>query len=200
MDKNESRMERKKEKTKQQVIDAAMALFKERGVEASSMEEIAQKADIAKGTLYSYFPVKEAIISAYMKRSFEQKKDERIAKLAALPDTRSRIRALFLELLQGVQANRELFEKYLIYHMQQMVSFHTEQEKKSGLNLLILSIVEQGRQQKELRDDLPVSVLEELLEFVFIQLIKQAFLKTAEDEKTLEDCIGLFMKGAGVQA
>lgn len=42
---------------------AAMALIRAYGFEETTMEQIAEEADIAKGTLYNYFPAKEAIIS-----------------------------------------------------------------------------------------------------------------------------------------
>lgn len=50
-------MARKKEKTRQVIITTAMNLFIQNGYEATTMEQIAEMADIAKGTLYNYFPV-----------------------------------------------------------------------------------------------------------------------------------------------
>lgn len=38
------------------ILSVAMRLFKEQGVNATSMEQIAQEVDIAEGTLYNYFP------------------------------------------------------------------------------------------------------------------------------------------------
>ena len=57
-----NRTERKKEETRQKVIGVALQLFRQNGLEATTMEQIAEVADIAKGTLYNYFPAKEAII------------------------------------------------------------------------------------------------------------------------------------------
>lgn len=47
-----SRVERKKEETKSRIITVAIGLFNEKGVQATTMEQIAELADIAKGTLY----------------------------------------------------------------------------------------------------------------------------------------------------
>jgi AcrR family transcriptional regulator len=46
------------------VVDAAEALFAEKGVEASKMEEIAREAGLSLGTLYSVFRGKSAILEA----------------------------------------------------------------------------------------------------------------------------------------
>ena len=62
-----SRRERKKEALRLQIVQTAMALFRAQGFAQTRMEKIADESDIAKATLYKYFPVKEAIIAAYWK-------------------------------------------------------------------------------------------------------------------------------------
>ena len=45
----------------QQIIDAALQVFGERGLAGARLEDIARQAGIAKGTIYLYFPNKEAL-------------------------------------------------------------------------------------------------------------------------------------------
>ena len=52
------RRERKKLETRQRISTAAFALFVERGYEATTVEAIAERADVAKGTVFNYFPQK----------------------------------------------------------------------------------------------------------------------------------------------
>ena len=78
-----------------------MSAFKTRGFEATTMEQIAADADIAKGTLYNYFPVKEAIIDEYMKRLFQQRSPEKVEAALQGADTRARMRLAFTDLLRG---------------------------------------------------------------------------------------------------
>jgi AcrR family transcriptional regulator len=54
--------ERKKQRTREQIIDAAMALFAERGYHATTIADIAEAADVAPRTFFSYFPSKEAVV------------------------------------------------------------------------------------------------------------------------------------------
>jgi AcrR family transcriptional regulator len=54
--------ERKKQRTREQIIEAAMGLFAERGYHATTIADIAEAADVAPRTFFSYFPSKEAVV------------------------------------------------------------------------------------------------------------------------------------------
>src|SRR5688500_11810636 len=48
------------QKTRQQLLDAAEVVFGEKGFERASIADITQKAQVALGTFYVYFPHKQA--------------------------------------------------------------------------------------------------------------------------------------------
>jgi len=52
--------------TRQQIVDAALVCFTERGFHATAVEEIAAGADTSRATLYQYFESKEAIFVELM--------------------------------------------------------------------------------------------------------------------------------------
>jgi AcrR family transcriptional regulator len=54
--------ERKKARTRQTIERVALELFAERGFQATTLAEIAEAAEVAPSTLYSYFPLKEDIL------------------------------------------------------------------------------------------------------------------------------------------
>jgi AcrR family transcriptional regulator len=56
------RLERRKARTRAAIIDAATALFHERGFEETSIQQIAERADTGVGTLYGYFGSKDQIL------------------------------------------------------------------------------------------------------------------------------------------
>ena len=52
-----------KKATRQKILDAAQALFRTTGYESTTTRDIARAAGIATGTLFNYFPTKEAIVT-----------------------------------------------------------------------------------------------------------------------------------------
>jgi AcrR family transcriptional regulator len=56
--------ERQGEATRQLLVSVARELFAERGYGATSIEEIIQRAGVARGALYHHFPGKEALFRA----------------------------------------------------------------------------------------------------------------------------------------
>ncbi|MEV4077439.1 TetR/AcrR family transcriptional regulator [Nonomuraea fuscirosea] len=56
------RRERKKAATRAAILDAATALFLERGFDGVSVREIADQADVSPKTVFTHFPQKEALV------------------------------------------------------------------------------------------------------------------------------------------
>ncbi len=61
-----SRRERRKQDVRARLLDSAVALFVERGFDATSVSEIAERADVARATAFNYFPRKEDYFTGWM--------------------------------------------------------------------------------------------------------------------------------------
>lgn len=68
--------QRKKERRRKAIIEAAWGLFREKGYDATTIDEIADRAEISRRTFFRYFPCKEDVV-------FHQRA-ERLALLKAL--------------------------------------------------------------------------------------------------------------------
>jgi len=193
-----SRIERRKEKTLNKIITTSIRLFNQHGIQTVTMEQIAEAADIAKGTLYNYFPSKEAIIAAFLQRTFQEQNPERLEQLRKLPDTRSRMIYVFSLLVEGVQAQQEIFEAFLVHRMKQVISFRPVEDEQSGLYQLIHEIINLGQQSGDLRADLPVDLLVGLFEFAFIEAVRPLYLEpdSFNAGESIECCVDLFLNGA----
>ncbi|HEX2621292.1 MAG TPA: TetR/AcrR family transcriptional regulator [Phototrophicaceae bacterium] len=195
----ESRTERKKRATQEKIQTAAIGLFKKHGFEQTTMEQIAEEADIAKGTLYNHFPVKDAILSAYVQQSFSDQQADRIERLRQLPDTQARLRVILTEIMNRVQVQSDIFEIYLAYRIRTVVSLRPPDNVggKSGIDRLAIEIIELGQQSGEIRTDLPVAMLADLFEFVFVEVAKPFYAspETYQADEWITHGVDLFING-----
>ena len=65
----EPRWRRLPEERPQQILDAALAVFAERGLAAARLDDIAKLAGLSKGTIYLYFPNKEELFREVVRTS-----------------------------------------------------------------------------------------------------------------------------------
>jgi AcrR family transcriptional regulator len=61
--------QRRKEARPQELLEAALALFAEKGFAATRTDEVAQRAGVSKGTLYLYYPSKEELFKAVVRQN-----------------------------------------------------------------------------------------------------------------------------------
>ena len=59
-----ARWRRRKEARPQEILEAALGVFAEKGFAAAKLEDIAARAGVTKGTIYLYFNSKEAVFKA----------------------------------------------------------------------------------------------------------------------------------------
>jgi len=65
------RKEREKERRRNAIIDAAEEVFFSKGVEDATMDEVAERAELSKGTLYLYFKNKNDLFHGIIARALE---------------------------------------------------------------------------------------------------------------------------------
>ncbi|MGH2853998.1 MAG: TetR/AcrR family transcriptional regulator [Solirubrobacteraceae bacterium] len=65
------RQERRKQRTATAILDAAEGLFLERGYLATTVEQVAARADVALGSVYGHFAGKEGVYAALVDRALD---------------------------------------------------------------------------------------------------------------------------------
>jgi hypothetical protein len=99
--------------------------------------------------------------------------------------------------MDGVRAQKEIFEKYLVYIMKQVVSFDPHEGSGSGIGALIVAVIELGIRQGDIRSDLLPEMAEDFFIFVFIEAAKQFYMKPEnfKQNEVIEKCADLFING-----
>ena len=104
-------VQRRSAATVEFVLDAAARILDEVGLAGLNTNAVARRAGISVGSLYQYFPGKEAIVSALILKAHERIVDG----LQHLLDTTTTVSLLFGNVHQGKpknQKNRKIFAQY----------------------------------------------------------------------------------------
>jgi AcrR family transcriptional regulator len=110
---------------REELLDAAQQLFIDKGIGATSIDDIASAAEVAKGTVYLYFPSKEALLHALQQRfiaSFLERLE--IAMDRCGPDRwRPRLQAWVRTIIEGYLEQVRLHD--VIFHETQPYDRHS---------------------------------------------------------------------------
>jgi len=99
---------KKSEETRERILEAALAIFRERGFERATMREIAASAGVAVGAAYYYFESKEAIVMAFYGRAQEAMRVELERRLDVCRSLEERLRTIVGYKLEYFSPNRKL--------------------------------------------------------------------------------------------
>ena len=103
------RKQAEREARKARIVEAALMVFQEKGIEAAKMEEIATKAGFGRATLYYYFPAKEDVFTYIFEMGWTQLWNS----IDAVIEQDARPRERFMNILHAaakvVMADRALF-------------------------------------------------------------------------------------------
>jgi AcrR family transcriptional regulator len=103
------------EETRRQILETALALFRERGLEDTTIRDIAAGAGLSLGAAYYYFKSKEAIVGAYydyVQQEHQARAREAFGRSAEL---RERLRASLHTKLDIMQNDRRLLRALFRY-------------------------------------------------------------------------------------
>ena len=107
---NLSRYERRKEKTRQELLTAAKKVLAEKGYHNAKIADIATAADIGVGTFYLYYPTKEALFFELVEETARLLRQEIDNARARVENPTEKIRVANHTFFRFAQDNRELFK------------------------------------------------------------------------------------------
>ena len=145
-----SRRERKKERTRQEIYRAAMALFIARGFDAVTVEDICTTADVARGTFFLHFPTKDALLLEYGAEATRELEsmlaDHRGGATAAL-------RKILTSLAERATRHAAIVQLLARELLARPTALADATAQTRGFNHLLTALVQQGQQEDELRRD-----------------------------------------------
>jgi len=184
------------------ILDALQNILEEKTIQNISVSEIAQRAGIGKGSIYYYFPSKDAILDALIERSYE--KPLLTAKnLAAQTDIPPFTRmAMLFQACQsssvflkqnGTSADYESAQKFAFLHHKYLS--HVISKLKPALT----EIIKQGIESGEIHFEFPAALAEIVLIVLAVKFDNSLLPSSPEEtEETMRGLVALLEKGTEV--
>jgi len=103
---------REREARAEAILKAALKVFTHRGIKDATMDEIAQEAELGKGTIYYYFSSKEAILEELMHLTVDRHSDGVLEKVRTASTPLAIAEAIISGFVETYQNNLELFRLF----------------------------------------------------------------------------------------
>lgn len=196
----QGRRQRKRQQTASHLAATAFRLFEERGYDAVTMEQVAAEADVAKATLYSYFPMKEALVAHQLKEEIVEGMAGLADALAARRGFVSRMRFLLRESAAWHVSKHSYLPHYLRY-LQGRAGAEPEAENGSRMTLDIMAAMFRDAQQRgEVDEAIPAESLAWSLQFLLYGAVTRWLVQPEMDlPEAFVQAFDLLMEGAAVR-
>ena len=199
---------RKKDETRRSILASAQNLFKRKGYEATSVDEIVQAADLVKGTFYYHFDSKEQVLLSLRYLAVIEAVEASIARLTEGATARDALAVLTERLGSWSQENPDLARVFygrgaglMPQQMQTQMQSSRGLPTPPPLAIQIAEILKSGQKSGELRGDINALTLAE--HFIFM-LFHAQMAWVAEGQKDaiterLALCLDILISGIGSQ-
>jgi len=179
------RKEREKQQRREEIVEAAEKVFFTRGFKESTMEDIAKKAELSKGTLYLYFNSKEDLHLAVAHKAVSLLKsvisendrpgENAFEKLVSMGRAAVEFTRRFPDHMNSIMF-LEGFELGQISYSASQVREVIYKDSPVGM---LIRIVEQGLKEKLIRDDIPPPIIAHTLWMQTLSVIRFVTMKGA---------------------
>ncbi len=165
--------ERKKARLRQEIIKTAIRLFRKHGYEKTRIDDIVEVLEISQPTFFRYFPTKDAVLREVGRRGFSCITERLESELSSEATTAERLRRLFHEMAQEVEADRPLWQAVVLSGAMDPVHSPDMRERKEAEIGLLQEILAEGQKQGDVTRDFPAAHLAEFMETLYHTLVRQ---------------------------
>jgi AcrR family transcriptional regulator len=199
MEKALSRRESKKRSMRENIFKTAIYLFRTKGFEQTTLEEITESLDVSRATFFNYYSSKNQILHELAHRTARNYKDILEKKLDSDASTRETLMSIMETVVDSLKGYKELFRTVFLEIMRSQIGFveRGEEEDRYTVNDLMAKIIVRGQQRGELKDEDPYLLAEMLTGSSFNILLNWLHAKEEYSVKDrLKKSVELLLDGA----
>ena len=155
--------ERQRQEREALILQAAEEVLIEKGYHETSMDEIAARVGIAKGTVYLHFASKEDLVFALFERDLQKLQQALEEKIALALTPRAKLEALLQVMFEGIYSKR-IGLLSTIYNSSELRKIFVEKkgcmrEIWEQLTTSVTSLLEEGKASGEFDATIPTPVM-----------------------------------------
>lgn len=166
-----SRRERKKDETRERIFREAVKLFRQKGFESTTVDDITERADVAKGTFFNYFPKKDSVLAYLSEKRLVETEANAEAILAGRKSARQKLIEIYSQAATAYEEDRDLSRYVLNELMARAFAPSKEDGHAQRWHALIGQVIENGKKSGEFRKNLDVARAESVLTGVYYSLV-----------------------------
>ncbi len=169
----------------ERILTGALEVFKTKGLENATMEEIAVESGFGKATLYYYFGSKEEIFSAILENGWQMLWSSLEPLITSNRSPRKTFIQMLLKIAENIRNRPGLFE--FLFNAPKILSFEDEPWKKHQNNMYstLQSLLEEGIKAGEFPDINP-KLLFKAIGGLFMGLVLMGEKKESISEQDIE--------------
>lgn len=137
-----------RERTKRQIFDEALRLFRERGSTQTSVEDIVRAVGVAKGTFFVHFPTKDAVFQAYVDMMTEDLRPQLEGWLSMMP--MDALMDVFSRLTERAEVDRAFIGDIV---RAELFGEPFDDGRPSALQEILLPLIRRLREAGDIRSD-----------------------------------------------
>lgn len=179
---------KQREQVKQTIIDTSISLFKEKGYENVTIEDITKIVGIAKGTFYNFFISKADILLLWFEQKFHQMNIDQTANREK--SVEENLQYFIKTLLSAVKEEQSLFVSLL----EEYIKLHYDESEKEKLDFKIIlhRVIDGSKDYAELGANCMELKLKILSRSLFLEMLNWCYsMKTLDG---LEEQLGKVVK------
>ena len=186
-----SKRDKLKNAKKNQVIEAAGAVFAQKGFARTTIAEVATQAGIGKGTVYEYFKSKEDLYFAVFEWFMAQTGAAVMVSIATLQGTAAeKLKAVSTSLMDSWDEMQDVFALFMEFWSataspQNQPRFKQVFKQGYGdFRAIVAALITEGIERKEFRADIKIPAVAAALVGTWDALLLQAWFDEDFDHKT----------------
>lgn len=192
--------ERKKADARRRIAEAAIALVRERGYDAATIDEIARRAEVSQPTFYAYYPSKDAILREHALSGFRPLIAEAMGHDGTVVE---RMRCYLRAIADHISADRRVWHAIAVSNAYNPVRDPELLRSGDASTRLVEVVIAEGQRRGEFTSAYPAERLASLLEGVMFRVCLEWSARFPAEHSlrnAVEDGFELFLRAAEPRA